>query len=363
MKIAILGTRGIPNTYGGFEQCAEKISYYFVKKGIDVTVYNPSDHCYKQSELNGVKIKTIFSNEELFSFFNVFIFDYLCLKDAIDKYDIILELGYHPSAIFYYLKKKHKAKIITNMAGMEWKRSKWNFITRKFIKYCEKLAVEKSDVIITDNLEIKKYFLKKYGKDSFHIAYGAQLFNNPQIQNIEKYGLKKYNYYMMMARFQRDNNYEMILDGYIASRANVPFIVIGDHTNRYGAFLKDKYQNYSNIKFVGGIYNYYVLSTLRWFSKLYFHGHSCGGTNPSLLEAMATNTYIATHDNPFNRNVIENNCLYFSNSDDVSFIIKNFTDEKRKDFIRFNRDKITNIYNWEKISEEYLKIFRKVAGN
>jgi glycosyltransferase involved in cell wall biosynthesis len=361
MKIAILGTRGVPNNYGGFEQCAEKLSAYIAKKGHDATVYNPSDHVYEKHEINGVKIKYIFSNEKLFSFFNVFIFDYLCLKDAKDKYDLILELGYHPASIFYYLKEKYKTKIITNMAGMEWKRSKWNYFTRKFIKYCELLAVKKSNAIITDNLGIMDYFLKEYGKESYEVAYGAELYNNPKIQYIEKYGLKKNKYYLMIARFQRDNNFEMILNGFTTSGAPEPFVIIGDHTNTYGKYLKKKYNQHRSIKFLGGIYNYDVLSSLRWFSKLYFHGHSCGGTNPSLLEAMASNAYIAAHNNPFNRNVLEYNAIYFSSSDDVSSIICKNEDGNRAEKIKKNREKIKNIYNWDKIFEEYLQIFEKVA--
>ena len=360
-KIAILGTRGIPNNYGGFEICAEKISAYIAKKGHIVTVYNPSDHFYGKDEINGVIIKYVYSNEKLYSFFNVFIYDFLCLNDTKDKYDIILELGYHPASIFYFLKRKYRTKIITNMAGMEWKRSKWNYFTKKFIKYCELQAVKNSNAIIADNAKIADYYLAEYGKVSYEVAYGAELYSNPKIQYLGPFELKQNEYYMLIARFQRDNNIEIILDGYIYSNSNQPFIVIGNYTNNYGKYLKNKYISNRSIKFVGGIYNYNLLSSLRWFSKIYFHGHSCGGTNPSLLEAMASNAYIAAHDNPFNRNVLEENAIYFSSSRDVSIIINNKYDENREQKIKKNREKIKNIYSWDKIGEEYLRIFEKVA--
>lgn len=361
MRIAILGTRGIPNSYGGFEQCADKVSNIFVKKSHVVTVYNPSDHDYQKDTVNGVKIVRMFSNEKKLKFLNVFIFDYLCLKDAIKKqYDIILELGYHPAALFYYLKKNSKSKILTNMAGMEWWRSKWNFFTRRLIKYCEKLAVQNSDALITDNRGIQDYFKKEYNAGSFCIAYGAELFDKPDLNDLLRYGVEKYGYDILIARFQKDNNIEMVLDGYILSGLEKPILVIGSNTNSYGRYLKNKFRNYPTIKFIGGIYEYNTLSSLRWFSRLYFHGHSCGGTNPSLLEAMASNAYILAYDIPFNRYVLENGGLFFKTSEELSSLIKLFDMKDRGKYIGINREKIRIEYNWEKIADEYLAAFNAV---
>ncbi|MBU4057865.1 DUF1972 domain-containing protein, partial [Patescibacteria group bacterium] len=192
MKIAILGTRGIPNSYGGFEQCAEIISAYMSKKGNHVTVYNPSDHGFQGDSLNGAHIINIFSNEKKLSFLNVFIFDYLSLRHAVaSDYDVILELGYHPASLFYYLKKRTKAKIITNMAGMEWQRSKWGPATQKLIRYCEKVAVQESDAIISDNKGIQDYYLREYNKNSYLVAYGAKINDAPQTSYLDHYTLKK----------------------------------------------------------------------------------------------------------------------------------------------------------------------------
>jgi glycosyltransferase involved in cell wall biosynthesis len=361
LSIAILGTRGIPNAYGGFEQCAERLSHLFVEKGHNVTVYNPSDHGYKNATLNGVNIVRSFSNEKKLKFLNVFIFDYICLKHALrQQFDIILELGYHPAALYYYLNKKGNHKIVTNMAGMEWWRSKWNYATRKLIKYCEKLAVHKSDAFISDNQGIKDYFIKQYGADSFCIAYGAELFDNPVERHLERYTVEKYSYDILIARFQKDNNIEMVLDGHILSGTETPLLVVGGNTSSYGVFLKEKYKSHHAIKFLGGIYNYEALSSLRWFSRLYFHGHSCGGTNPSLLEAMASNAYIIAYDNPFNRYVLEGGGLYFKDSRELSALVVSFNCNDRNKLIQKNRDRIRTEYNWEKIAIEYLKAFDTV---
>ncbi len=362
MKIAILGTRGIPNNYGGFEQNAENFSKWWVKLGHEVTVYNPDYHPYKKKEWNGIKIKHIFSREDKLGMWGNFIYDYLCLKDVVKQnYDIILNLGYVPSALFFKLKNKTKAKFITNMDGLEWKRSKWNSILKKFIKYCERRAVSLSDFLIADNPAIEDYYRKTYGVSYIrYIPYGAELFSNPDVNYLEEYNLEPLKYYMLVARLEPENNIELILDGYLMADVKEPFLVVGGLKNKYAKYLLKKYKGVNKIKFLGGIYDYKKLSSLRWFSKLYFHGHSVGGTNPSLLEAMASNAYIAAHDNPFNRNVLGKEGFYFKTREDVKRLIKNYTDEYREEFIEKNRQKIKEIYNWEKVSKAYLDVFEEV---
>ncbi len=364
MKIAILGTRGIPNNYGGFEQTAEKLSIKLVSENYNVTVYNPDDHPYKKDIWNGVKIKHIFSKESKLGIWGTFIYDYLCLKDAVKQdYDIILNLGYVPSALFFNLKKQTKAKFITNMDGLEWKRSKWNNVLKKFIKFCEKRAIKLSDFLIADNPGIKDYYVKNYHvNDIAFIPYGAELFDGPNIEFLEEFNVEPYSYYILVARLEPENNIETILEGYILSKAKEPFIVVGGLKNKYAKYLLNKFRNYKNIKFVGGIYDYSKLSSLRWYAKLYFHGHSVGGTNPSLLEAMASNAYIVAHDNVFNRYVLGDEGFYFKNKEDISNIIRNYTNDFRKEFIEKNQKKIKEIYNWDKVGIQYLKVFQEVLS-
>ncbi len=362
MKIAILGTRGIPNNYGGFEQNAENLSVHWVKKGHEVVVYNTDEHPYKQKEWNGVKIKHIFARESKLGIWGTCIYDFLCLKDAISEdFDIILNMGYVPSALFFSLKKRTKAKFVTNMDGLEWKRAKWNNFLKKFIKFCERRAIILSDALISDNLGIRDYYMMVYDKNSYYIPYGATLFNDPDEKILEKFSLKKFSYYMLVARLEPENNIETILDGYVMSRASEPFIVVGRTNTKFGRYLTKKYMNNHKIEFVGAIYDYSVLSTLRWYSKLYFHGHSVGGTNPSLLEAMASNAFIAAHENPFNRYVLGNDAFYFKTTKDVASIIRRYNDDFREVFIHNNRRKIKEIYNWEKVSEDYLRVFQHVC--
>ena len=149
----------------------------------------------------------------------------------------------------------------------------------------------------------------------------------------------------------------MILDGYVLSGSSKPIIVVGNHNNQYGDYLKEKYKSTRKVFFVGGIYDYQILSSLRWYAQMYFHGHSCGGTNPSLLEAMASNAFIVAHDNRFNKAVLYENALFFKNAKDVCKIINSDTEKLRKKTIPANKSKVELTYNWDKICNEYLQLF------
>ena len=139
-----------------------------------------------------------------------------------------------------------------------------------------------------------------------------------------------------------------------------PIIIVGNYNNKFGKYLKRKYKSNQNVVFTGGIYNFKTLSTLRYFSKLYIHGHSCGGTNPALLDAMASNSLIAAHGNRFNKTVLGSDGFYFTNSKELSLLINEKTFEKRTVFCKNNKIKVKNNYSWKKISDEYLELFEKI---
>jgi glycosyltransferase involved in cell wall biosynthesis len=363
MKIAILGTRGIPNRYGGFERFAEKLSQYLTDQGHKVIVYNPDIHPYEKDVWKGVKIRKVFSKENRLGFLGNIIFDYLSLRDALkDSYDIILELGYSPASLFYFLKSKSKSVLITNMDGLEWKREKWNRIAKIVLKFSEKLAVKKSDALVADNKEIKKYIHGKYNKNSYYIPYGADLFETPDETVLKKFGLYKYKYFLVIARFEPENNISEILAGYIESKTDLPLILIGNYKNKTGEKILKEYDGYKNTKFLGGIYDKNILDNLRYFSRIYFHGHSVGGTNPSLLEAMAAGSFIAAHNNMFNISVLGEDALYFNDSNDIKKIILNENTINKKTIINNNKQKIAKYYSWDSISEQYLNLFNIVRS-
>ncbi len=363
MKIAILGTRGIPNSYGGFEQFAEYLSVGLVELGHSVTVYNAHFHEYDQPEFRGVTIRKIYSPEKQIGAAANFLYDYLCMKDALKQdFDIIYEAGYHSNAPSYYLLKKNSPIVITNMDGMEWKRSKWNYFTRQLIKKLEKIAVRKSDYLVSDNSAIQEYYKKEFNAESFCIAYGADIVEHFDENLLSPYNVAANNYFLVIARFEPENNIEMILDGYVLSNDSRPFLIIGNAGTKYGRFLQAKYRN-ANIHFLGAVYKKEVLDSLRHYCTLYFHGHSVGGTNPSLLEAMASQVLIASHDNEFNKAVLNINALYFVKDTEVASLICNINslgDEKKKIFIESNKAQIINKYSWKSIVFRYESLFNEI---
>lgn len=359
MKIAILGTRGIPNYYGGFEQFAEFFSVYLVEKGHEVYCYNSHNHPFQEKNFHGVNLIHVNDPEHKLGTFGQFIYDYNCIMDSRKRdFDIILQLGYTSNSIWFFLLPK-KSIIVTNMDGLEWKRSKYSKPVQQFLKFAERLAAVSSDYLISDSIGIEKFLKKQYNKDSTYIAYGAHPFENPNSEILKQYNVEPENFNMIMARFEPENNLEMVLDGVVLSQDQTPILVIGKHETKYGEYLKKKFKNYSNILFKGGIYNLDHLNNLRYFSKFYFHGHSVGGTNPSLLEAMASKAFIIAHHNDFNKGILKENALYFENSNEVKNILLNIGKKNNLHWIQNNFDAIVNEFNWNKINGEYLQLLEQ----
>ena len=150
----------------------------------------------------------------------------------------------------------------------------------------------------------------------------------------------------------------MILDGVSTSSKHETFLVIGKHETSFGEYLKNKYKEFSNIIFVGGVYNFEELNNIRYYSRLYFHGHSVGGTNPSLLEAMASNCLICANDNEFNKGVLKENAHYFSNANEVKQLYETLEKENELDKINRNKTAIQNEFSWSIINEKYYNLFK-----
>lgn len=358
MKIAILGTRGIPNHYGGFEQFAEYLSVGLVQRGHDITVYNSHSHPYQEREFNGVKIKHIYDPENRIGTAGQFIYDLLCILDTRKQnYDVILQLGYTSSSVFFDLHPS-KSVVITNMDGLEWKRTKYSAKVQKFLQWAEALAVKKSNILISDSIGIQHYLKIKYAADSVYIPYGSYVINEYDDSICTKYNVEKYQYDMLIARLEPENSIEVILEGVAKSHIKRPFLVIGKHDTSYGQYLKSKFHDVIHIIFVGGIYNKSKLDSLRCFSNLYFHGHTVGGTNPSLLEAMGSNALICANENEFNSTILTSDAFYFKDANDVAQYINTIRKQEYTYYLENNSQKIHDIYEWNTIIDHYEKVLK-----
>ena len=361
MKIAIIGTRGIPNHYGGFEQFAEYLSLGLVNKDHEVWVYNSHLHPYQEKSWKGVNIIHCKDMEDKVGTAGQFFYDLNCILDARKRnFDIILQLGYTSSSVWGGLLPE-KPIIITNMDGLEWKRSKFSKKVQYFLKKAEKWAINTSDHLVADSVGIQQHLKTNFNVDSTYIPYGAHVFNSPNKELLKTYKLEEHQYSILIARMEPENNIETILDGYHKSENENPFLVIGKTENEFGTYLKEKFKENNKIQFLGGIYDIEVLNNLRYYAGFYFHGHSVGGTNPSLLEAMSSGAFIVANDNIFNKSILEKEALYFSNSDDVAIILTETIEDKREHFVANNIQKIKTLYTWDKIINDYEKLFIKLA--
>ncbi|NMC41998.1 MAG: glycosyltransferase family 1 protein [Bacteroidales bacterium] len=250
--------------------------------------------------------------------------------------------------------------IITNPDGLEFKRSKWPLPVRLYWRFADFMAAKLSDYIVADSASIGNHFRYKYNFDASKlriIEYGAHVNSFFDNEILDKYLLKHKEYYLVVCRFEPENNLHVILDGFIKADPKYKIVVVGNHSvNRYGRNLIRKFQS-DKIIFTGGIYDKPELAALRYSCRAYLHGHSVGGTNPSLLEAMASSNPIICHDNVFNLEVTADNQLYFRNAGDCAqriSEIEKMDETELSEYGKAARQRIAEYYNWDIIGNKYL---------
>ncbi|MFV0330617.1 MAG: DUF1972 domain-containing protein [Dysgonomonas sp.] len=372
MKIAFISTRGIPNNYGGFEQFAEYISVGLVRRGHEVVVYSPHFHPYKESSYKGVRIKHVYSPELwMGSSIGSFFYDFCSLKDALrkERFDIIYDAGYTsivPAYIWFDVKNIKYPIFTTNMDGLEYKRSKFSKKVQKFLFWEERMAVKHSHYLVADNMGIRDYYKEKYNKESKFLPYGANIYDDYDENILNENNLVLNSYYLIIARIEPENNIEMIIQGYIKSDIyDKPLIIVGKTNTPHGKALIKKYRDYTSVRFVGGIYDFKKINSIRYFSTAYFHGHSVGGTNPSLLEAMASSCFIIANNNIFNKAVLNKNALFFKKKEDITEILNNIDNNiltYKKVFVEDNLRCIKEEYSWEKLIDDHEQYFSELLS-
>jgi len=242
MRVGIIGTRGIPNKYGGFEQFTMHFAKYLAEEGIEVVVYNSSNHPYKENRWNGVEIVHCWDPEKLIGSAGQFFYDLGAILNARkQKFDVLFQLGYTSSSIWGFLFPK-KTKIITNMDGQEWKRAKYNKWVKRFLKKAECWAIKQSDVLIADSRGIQEYLKNEYSASSHFIAYGANVVHKFDKTILDKYNLLPNSYNLLIARMEPENNIETIIKGHRNNLAD-KLIVIGNLDTTFGKYLASNYSS------------------------------------------------------------------------------------------------------------------------
>lgn len=352
-KIAIIGTVGVPALYGGFETLLENLLDY-LPDPFDVTVFCEADayptrlETYKDAQLVYIDFKA----NGLQSIF----FDALSILKAFSKNDFLLILGVSGTVMLPFIKPFCQAKIVTNIDGMEWKREKWGRLQKRFLKLSEKLAVRYSDLVIADNYYIQEYVANTYGVAATLIAYGGDHVSlSVDSDKLENYNLSTDGYFFTVCRIEPENNLEMMLQGFLESEISLPYVIVGNwQASKFGKSLRKKYQNESSLRLLDPIYDQRELDQLRSNCYFYLHGHSAGGTNPSLVEAMYLGLPIISYDVPYNRSTTHDLALYFSDKDSLGDILSNLDDIDRKLLSARMREIANTNYTWEIIGRKYV---------
>jgi rhamnosyltransferase len=373
VRIAIIGVRGISN-YGGFETYVAELGPFLTEKGFQVyTSCEIPDNNKLPREYKGINLLYFPlkppKNYFLRKIFEMIYDAYFILKCSFFC-DIIyvLGLGGH---IFLLFPRLLNRKVIINFGGLEWEREKFSLIERKMLKFFFKISVSLSNIIIIDNEELIDVIAKKHQKKTIFIPYWVE---EPQKITWDLYLLKKLNksinikkkvFWLTVARLGPDNNIEMIIEGYLKSESKYPFVIVGDFMDiQYKEFIYAKFgKELNKVTFLGAIYNQELLNMLRQNCFAYIHGHSMGGTNPALLEAMIMKNKILVHNNKFTRSVCQETVLYFLNSEELKNLIEKVElhPEQFEYLVDSAYNRVKQNYNSRKIICDFEKLIVSIS--
>jgi glycosyltransferase involved in cell wall biosynthesis len=369
-----VGSRGIPASYGGFETFAEEIAVHLVRNhGFEVTVVCDQEQAALNNgltEYKGVKIRySSFAKGK-----NAIRFYHDSIASVVDDHDIVYSCG-PAGGLFGWLVHRHGKIMMTNPDGLNSQRSKWSYPVKVGFRLFERAASFFSDRVICDSEAIERYVRERYACRHTDVAeYGAYV--NPYVPPVEseketfadkvlsEFGLVSGQYHLVVSRLEPENNVKPVIQGYQAAKRQLPLVIVGNlKSSGYVEQLKQIAGE--QVRFVGGIYDKDKLAVVRAYAASYFHGHSVGGTNPSLLEAMGSRNLCICHDNQFNREVVGENGLFFADAGQVDEHLLNI----ESDTARFEsmRDgaliRVRDYYNWDNMAEKYHRIFTQAFAS
>lgn len=354
-KVAIIGTVGLPAKYGGFETLAahlvEELSNTY-----DFTVYCSSKK-YSQKERcenwKGAHLKYIPLDANGIQSIP---YDTWSIIHALFFSDVLLILGVAGAWLLPFVKLFTNKKVIISIDGIEWKRDKWSLPAKLYLWWAEKLAVKFSDIDISDNESIQDYTSLRYNTISRVIEYGADHTKTNLVatsENIEKYPFLQDEYAVKVCRIEPENHVHTILKVF-SEFPERKLVMVGNWNNsQYGTELKQQYSDFENIYLLDPIYEQEIIDLIRGKASLYVHGHSAGGTNPSLVEAMFLGLPIISNGVSYNRTTTENQAYYFSNAEELKNIVAQLKKEDLQNCaIRMKRI-AERRYTWKRIARKY----------
>lgn len=377
VHVFIVASKGIPAKYGGFETFVENltarkqnecIQYHVSCMNNDEKhfVYNGADCFNVKLPLKGapgriLHVSRVLSRIEKWCKAN--------REEKVITYILGCRIG---PLLTPHAQKLHRmgVKIYVNPDGLEWKRDKWNKLEKKFLKYCEKCLVLNADLVVCDSMNIEKYICTTYpqikGKTTY-IAYGADVkvstYPNEEFDKwLQAHDIEREQYYLIVGRFVPENNYETMITEFMKSSTKKSLVIITNvEKNKFYNDLNDKtnFEQDNRIKFVGTVYDTELLKKIRECAYAYIHGHEVGGTNPSLLEALASTKLNLLLDVGFNKEVAADGALYWKKGELAGVIdaMDKADIYSYEGMCKKSLDRIKDLYSWKKICTDYEKVF------
>ena len=356
-RVVIIGTTGLPARYGGFETLAHHLVEQ-LKDNFQFTVYCSNKYFAKRGKrknyFNGAKLKYLPFNA---NGYQSIIYDIFSMLHAIRHSDILVVLGVSGAILFPFLRLISSKPVIVNIDGQEWRRPKWNRFASAFLKFSEACAVKFAHEVIGDNEKIVEYIQTEYGrKDAKLIEYGADHTRKVAVDDRARMAYPSFMnnpYAFSVCRIEPENNIHIILDAFAESPSETLVMVGLWNHSVYGMNLKEYYSRFENIFLLEPIYYQEKLDVLRSNAALYLHGHSAGGTNPSLVEAMYLGLPVFAYDVSFNRVTTENAAHYFINSDELVAMLKGINADERTETGKRLAAIAHRRYTWKNIADAY----------
>jgi glycosyltransferase involved in cell wall biosynthesis len=363
LRIALVGTRGVPARYGGFETAVEEVGSRLAARGHDVVVYcrttedtNPAETEYKGMTLVYLPALKKRSLETLSH--TGLSAGHLFFKRA----DVAVVFNSANSPWLPVLRAAG-IPVATHVDGLEWKRAKWGTLGKRYYRIAESLAVRWSDALIADAAGIQDYYREEFGVESRYLAYGAPILEGTASERLTELDLIPGGYHLVVARFEPENHVHVIVDGYTRSDAKLPLVVVGSapYSDEYTKLVKSLGD--SRVRFVGGVWDQELLDQLYANARIYWHGHSVGGTNPSLLRAMGAGAATNAFDVNFNREVLGENGEYFADATAIPALIHAAENSEGDTTLRGKKSQADALaYDWDRVAEGYEQLCRDLVG-
>lgn len=356
-KVAIIGTVGLPANYGGFETLTEHLVKH-LNQEYDLSVYCSGKKYPKhqrQDQYLGAKLHYLPLEA---NGIQSILYDTWSIIHALFYADVLLILGVAGAWMIPFVRLFTNKKVIISIDGIEWKRDKWNRLAKAFLFWSENIAVKYSHIDISDNESIQDYTAMRYGSLSRIIEYGADhtLHVKPTKEHKTAFPFLKLPYAFKVCRIEPENNIGLVLEAF-AQIPKYTLVMVGNWNNSaYGIALREQFSGYSNLILLDPIYDQQKLDTIRGNATVYIHGHSAGGTNPSLVEAMYLGLPVIAYGVSYNKTTTEHKALYFKTSDELKSLIESTQFSDLKALGGTMASVAQRRYTWKRIAEQYRKL-------